>query len=336
VHSVVSLSQGYNGSHAALLTDCDVSCEEIKSLKKKASSELFSQPNQKKKAKKVRWETTPAATSASVFAACELSDVTTDLRQTKNICSFLRQSYSTRAATPGLRCLGYLQDSGLYKHSFYFRDGTIIQNFNVSSRARFLSIKDAMEQDAYGFIGIVDQLRIAHKLTIAVLQYNETPWLPDHWRLLDMKYLETSGTMDITALRTLHLSSEITTRPNTAQMTGMKFTKDAVTDQMRQGITNSTLFCLGVALLEIAYWSPIEEKATEDDEGNPVLTARRLQKDRAPPLGLEFQSIVKRCLSCDFGFGDQLSETGLQSAVYTNVACELEGLIAKFIKLGIK
>jgi hypothetical protein len=211
----------------------------------------------------------------------------------------------------------------------------MIHDLNASSQAKVYSVEDAMKQNVYEFLGIVDQLRIAHRLAIAVLQY-ETPWLPDHWRLLDMKYLETSGTMDATALRTLHLSSEIKKRPNTAQTDGIKFAKDAVTNQMRQGITNSTLFCLGVALLEIAYWSPIEEKATEDDDNNPVLTARRLQKDRAPPLGPEFQRIAKRCLSCDFGFGDQLSEKGLQSAVYTNVVCELEELITNYTKLGIK
>jgi hypothetical protein len=246
------------------------------------------------------------------------------------------QRYSARAVTPGLRCLGYLQDSGFYKQSFYFRNDTMIHDLNASSQAKIYSIGDAMKQDVYDFIGIVDQLRIAHKLAIAVLQYNETPWLPDHWRLLDIKYLGTSGAMDTTALRTLHLSSEITKRPNTAQMDGIRLAKDAVTNQMRQGITNSTLFCLVVALIEIAYWSPIEEKATDDDDKNPALTARRLQKDRAPPLGLEYQSISKRCLSCDFGFGDQLSEKGLQSAVYTNIVCELEELITKFTKLGIK
>ena len=110
-----------------------------------------------------------------------------------------------------------------------------------------------MEQDVYDFISIVDQLRIAHKLTTAVLQYNETPWLPNHWRLFDMKYLEMSVIMNITALRTLHLSLEIIRRSNNAQMDGIKLTKDAATSQTRQGISNSTLFCLGVALLEIAY-----------------------------------------------------------------------------------
>ena len=305
-------------------------------MKKKASSELFPKSNQRKKAKKVQWATLPTTTSTSVSTPCDFADITTDLRQTKNICSFLTQCYSARAITPGLRCLGYLENSGLYKHSFYFRNGTMIHDLNASSQAKLYSIEDAMKEDVYDFIGFVDQLRIAHKLAIAVLQNNETPWLPDHWRLFDIRYLGTSVTMDSTAFRTLHLSSEITKRPNTAQMDGIKLAKHAVTNQMRQGITNSTLFCLGVALMEIAYWSPIEEKATDDDDKNPVLTARRLQKDRAPPLGLEFQSIAKRCLSCDFGFGDQLSEKGLQSAVYTNVVCELEELITKFTKLGIR
>lgn len=236
----------------------------------------------------------------------------------------------------GLQCIGYLQDPCLYRHSFYFRDDATVSIMNGLSGATVYSVQDILKQDVYDVIGIVDQLRIAHRLAIAVLQYNETPWLPDHWRLFDLKYLGSDTTMDVATMRTLHLSSEISKQPNASQMEGIKVARDAVTNQMRQGITNSTLFCLGVAMLEVAYWSPIEAKMTEDDESNPVLTARRLQRDRSPPLGLEFQSIAKRCLWCDFGFGDQLNQKGLQSAVYTNVVWELERLITKFTELGIK
>lgn len=95
-------------------------------------------------------------------------------------------------------------------------------------------------------------------------------------------------------------------------------------------------FCLGVTLLEIAHWAPIERMMKKEDEGEAVLAARRLQRDRSIPFGLEYLNIAKRCLWCDFGFGDQLSEKGLQSAVYTNVVWELEELIARFSKIGLK
>ncbi|KAH6618476.1 hypothetical protein C7974DRAFT_364368 [Boeremia exigua] len=312
-HTIVEATQA--GSQSPL-TICDPLNDRTKHLKKKASSDPWVR---RKKAKHVQWATLPNAISADPITSRNVIETITDLSQTRNMCEFLKRSHSSRDSSHGPHCVGYLHDSCLYKHSFYFRDAATRPELQEPIGSKAYSVEDALKQDVYDAIGIVDQLRMAHKVARAVLQYNETPWLPSHWRLLDVKYLGTEVTMDSVALKTLHLSSEIMKQPDAARMQGVRLAKDATTSQIKQGITNSTLFCLGVALLEIAYWSPIEGKMTEDDESNPVLTARRLQKDRAPPLGIEYQSIAKKCLWCDFGFGDQLSETGLQSAVYTNV-----------------
>jgi hypothetical protein len=178
-----------------------------------------------------------------------------------------------------------------------------------------ISIKDALKQDVYHIIRVVGQLRIAHKLAIVVLQYNETLWLPNDWRLLDIHCLGTNTSTDATTLKTLHVSSEIRNDPNAMRVDRVQLSRNTVANETRQGITNPILFCLGIALLEIAYWSPIEAKMIEEDESNPVLATRRLQNDRSIPLSPEYLSIAKRCLWCDFGFGDQLSEKGLQSVV---------------------
>lgn len=305
-------------------------------LKKKASTDLPSHSTREKKAKHVQWAALPNSTLDHTLVSDDLNNFIADLGQTKNFCDFLRDSYSTRPDPNEVHCVGYLQDSCFYKHSFYFRDAVTRPEFNGSARSSVQSIEGILERDVYDVIGVIDQLKMAHKLATAVLQYNATPWLPHHWRLSDLRYLGTTTVMDSIALRTLHLSSEFNKQPDAAQMQGIELVKDTATNQIRQGISNPTLFCLGVALIEIAYWSRIEGKMTKDDERNPVLAARRLQKDRSPPLGLEYQNIATKCLRCDFGFGDQLSEKGLQSAVYTNVVWELEELITKFTSLGIQ
>ncbi|KAF2993686.1 hypothetical protein E8E13_001616 [Curvularia kusanoi] len=265
----------------------------------------------------------------------DFPETTRDLRQIGNICDTLRDCCVSKGKSPGPHCVGYLQSTGLYKHSLYLPDGIRIPDLGTKDSLSY-SVEHALNQDVYNFISRVDQLQIARKLAIAVLQYNATPWLPDDWRLPDMSYLGSRSRMDSIGLRTLHLNSKITKRADTAQMEGINQARGAVTDQMREGITNPTLFHLGVAFLEIAYWCPIEAKIAECDENNPVITARRLQRDQSPPLGSKFHKITKQCLSCDFGFGDELSKRELQSAVYTSIVCGLEDLIMEFVEQGIE
>ena len=308
----------------------------LKSVKKKPSSDLSTHLCRKKRIKHVHWEAAPSVVPPTQTASNTPIDTIADLRQTKDICDFFRKIYETRCVSRGLRCVGYLQDADLCKHSFYIRDDSARPELKASAGTTIYSIQDVLSQSIDDAITMKDQLSLAHKCATAVLQYNGTPWLSDDWRLENMRYLGQSNTLDALALKTLHLNSEISQAQTPRLMEGIQLCKDAVTNEVRHGIANTTLFCLGVALLEIAYWTPIEKRMTKNDESNPVLTARRLQKDRYQPLGPEYHGIVKKCLSCDFGFGDQLSEKGLQSAVYTNVVCELEELIAKFSKLGIK
>lgn len=194
------------------------------------------------------------------------------------------------------------------------------------------SLFDIMQNDPDNTVDAVDQLRLAHKTATALLQFNGTPWLSDRWRLRDLSYFGSNNALDDTALKTLHLSSQILTTTEAAttrsNMDGIQQATDVVSDQVRYGINNTTLFFLGVALLEIAHWTPIEEKMTPRDLNNEVFAARRLAAGRAP-LGPVYQKIAEKCLQCNFGFGTRLSSKGLQTAVYNDVVCELEGMIER-------
>ena len=111
-------------------------------------------------------------------------------------------------------------------------------------------------------------------------------------------------------------------------MNGIEQAADVVSDQDRYGINNTTLSFLGVALLKIAHWKPIEEKMTDRDLNNEIFAARRLAAGRVP-LGPQYKKIAEKCLQCNFGFGTQLGSKGLQKAVHNDVVCELENLIEK-------
>lgn len=186
-----------------------------------------------------------------------------------------------------------------------------------------------MQQDPDDVLLVEDQLRLAHKAALAILQYTDTPWMTDRWRLGNMSYFGSTQTLDEAALETLHLSSQLSAlnQPKSHAVVMEGVTETVVSDEIRYGINNLPLFFLGVALLEIAHWTPLENKMIPRDEKDQVYTARRLALGRAP-LGPKYQKIAQKCLQCNFGFGTKLNSKSLQTAVYNDVVCELERMIA--------
>lgn len=345
VQSMSTSSEAFGQQAAAPLTDGSqsslplerlTSCA-VNVLKKKASSELQQRLPCSKKAKRVHFVDAFTAPDPSPVAAKITTPTFTpelNLCQTKNICKYLQRHYHASGATAAKHCIGYLESPKMYKHLFYFRDEKRATEPG-SPRTQFdnvYSIFDVMQHDADDFLSVEDQLKLAHKTAIAMLQFNDTPWLSERWRLRDLSYFGPESSLDDEALKTLHLSSQISAPGLTTvidnAMDDVEKIEDAVSDQVRYGINNITLFFLGVALLEIAHWKPIEEKMTPRDLNNEVFAARRLASGRAP-LGPQYQKIAEKCLQCNFGFGTKLANKGLQTAVYNDVVCELESMIEK-------
>lgn len=52
-------------------------------------------------------------------------------------------------------------------------------------------------------------------------------------------------------------------------------------------------------------------------------------------LGSTYGQIVRKCLTCDFGRGDDLNEPTLQVEFYKDVVCELERLEEGFRNLQL-
>jgi hypothetical protein len=309
-------------------------------LKKKASSDLTPVATCKKKKKRVQF--IDSATSNNVNATITASPAVTQLIPpefnlclTKNICHYLQRNYRVCSDNSTDICLGYLETPcQMYKHKFYLRDKRIAANkpSGVQDINTVLSIFDIMRQDPDDFLQQEDQLRLAHRAALAILQYNDTPWFAARWRLGDLSYFGTHQKFDETTLKTLHLSSQITSPTQNNSGTGAMegITETTVSDEIRYGINNLPLFFLGVALLEIAHWKPLESKMIPQDQKDQVFTARRLALGRAP-LGPEYQKIAQKCLQCNFGFGTKLNSKSLQTAVYNDVVCELENMIGRLV-----
>lgn len=292
-------------------------------LKKKASSEL-TQPGtctkKKKKTRRVHFSDTAVAATPPLMTNPGIPEF--NLCQTTNICRYLKSSYRACARN----CVGYLETPQMYKHMFFAKSHTS-KDIEYTT---IYSISDIMSQEADDFLSVEDQLKLAHKMALATLQFSDTPWMSERWRLAQMSYFGSRHSFDEAALKTLHLSSQISspTQQNTIAMDGIEHPETGVSDEVRYGINNLPLFFLGVALLEIAHWKPLEEKMIARDANDQVYAARRLASGRAP-LGPEYQKIAQKCLQCNFGFGTKLNSTSLQAAVYNDVVCELAGMIEK-------
>jgi hypothetical protein len=308
-----------------------------KVLKKKASSDI-SQACAGRKKKRVHF-VDPAHKENTLLpmiaptASVSLPDF--NLGQTNSICHYLRRNNGADDRSASTQCLGYLDaPCQKYKHKFFLRDraAKFAGRPAVPEFASVHTIFDIMRDEADNVLEPEDQLRLALKTAVATLQYNDTPWLAERWRLGNMSFFGDNKTFDEATLKTLHFSSQLSSPIlpiDTPQvMEDVQKTEDIVSDEIKYGINNLPLFFLGVALLEIAHWKPLEKKMIPRDQQDQVYTARRLALGRAP-LGPEYQKIAQKCLQCNFGFGTKLNNKGLQTAVYNDVVCELEGMIER-------
>jgi len=180
-----------------------------------------------------------------------------------------------------------------------------------------IPFSDVFHQTQHEIIDPVHKLKAAHRLATAVLQYHSTSWMNEEWRLQDLRYFSTQQNIIDNALRSLHLSGHFPRNPPpTVLMDGIEMASSTnipncnnqpISETDRKylyGISSLPLFSLGVALLEVSHWS------------------------RGSPLGPKYREIIKKCLRSDFGFGSDLSKPSLQAAVYNDVVCELEEMIA--------
>jgi hypothetical protein len=105
------------------------------------------------------------------------------------------------------------------------------------------------------------------------------------------------------------------------------------------GIRNLPLAKLGIALLEIGCQTKIGSLASSPMP-HDVICARRVLLDPPPAikyLGERYLKIARKCIECDFSYGDDLTDENVQSAVYTEVVCGLESMLQDLKKfLNIK
>ena len=155
------------------------------------------------------------------------------------------------------------------------------------------------------------KFELALILARAVLQFRATPWLAEKRR--------------ISQLQVMPFGSE--TSATTSDVPAMGSLETTLTDARDMGVKSMPLFCLGVVLIEIGHWKTVAELSIDECDKNIVETVGRLAT-RSARLGKNYDQIVRKCLSRSFGEEFDLRPDALLMAIYEDVVCPLEELVA--------
>lgn len=270
---------------------------------------------------------TPNADKTNVINLCEIT----------NFCQHLRQKFYSSDHCGTNNCIGYLENPNIFRHVLYSADRKAIDTgMQRVHNQEIITLEHLLQCTHNGKVALspVLRLKLALRIATAVLQFHSTPWLNQEWRLKHLSFFGTFDDLSDKTLQTLHLSAQFPENASGRSVAPMEGIEPPACflpalqlqkTKLQYGINNSTLFCLGIALLELGYIKPLEALCEEQAQ-DPIFTARRLAESDHP-LGLRYQRIVQRCLQCNFGFGTNLSKKELQSAVYGDVVCHLEEMI---------
>ena len=292
------------------------------------------------------------------FEPQTVPDIACNLSAMDNICQHFKE-HACNSMT-GENCYGYLQTSTDLRH-FVYAAPTERRQASGSVQRLPVTLAQVIQTAIDDAMSVPEQLKIAHKLALAVLQFHSTPWMNSQWDLEDVGLFRSSGAFDESALQTLHLSARFP-KDASARSPGCDLTindgndsspKDgrrmtAVSNSpcscpglgtcycdpesleyqvLNHGVANMMLSSLGVALVQIGCRKPLDILRADRKDPNNLFTARQTAKHGVIPLGPQYQNIVRKCLGCDFGSGSNLESAELQGAVFTDVVCELESMV---------
>ncbi|KAH8719536.1 hypothetical protein GQ44DRAFT_761999 [Phaeosphaeriaceae sp. PMI808] len=252
------------------------------------------------------------------------SFVMLDLKTKKSVCCHVSQvRSSTSFCQDG--CVGYLEVSKAMPITrFIFYDASKLATKGTSSLS---TTQEATPiHSLIKHLKILQQLSLAHKLAVAVLQYHSTSWLPEAWTLQDVAYFTNTTQSDTSEISDMLNSLHLSNRFPDHESLDFEAKQDSLDLKHTYGIRNLTLAKLGVALLEICRKENLT-KPTLEHMPHEIIEARKLLDEghhSIQTLGKWYLEIVRKCIHCDFSCDDDLNSEALQSAVYTEVVCVLQ------------
>ena len=232
-------------------------------------------------------------------------------------------------------CVGYLKRSADSSHLVYLDSSAQsvtaglmpLASASISLSEIFRNMHQGVRSDD-NTMPQYNRIRLAKQLAMAVLSYHATPWLKGSWNS-DEVFLYGNDTDKPGAVNGPYIDVSVKGPHGPLSR--------ASTFPCRPFAPNALLFGLGVILLELAFGAPLRALQrpidTDGDQENrytEFFVAKRLSKIVSRQLGPKYAQIVRRCLQCDFGRGDDLEDPALQQGFYQEVVCELEELETRF------
>jgi len=280
-------------------------------------------------------------TKVATLSVCNLSwfEVQTVISKEKMPSPrFLNQTLSvSEFASQTRRLLGVLDETESCRHFIYGPSTSIPTRPKKNSISLTQLIAQESTKGPMGGMPQYRRLNLAKSLALAVLKFHTTPWLGEIWKsddiMMELGGQETRSPPHLNALITLTKRKTNPIREAKSSSSSFSVTNIA---------PNGLLFSLGIMLLELAYGAPFESlqqpediAASPDSRITDFITARRLADSVGTSLGAAFASIVRKCLLCDFGCGENLEDPELQARLYEDVVCRLEVLEDGFRRLQV-
>jgi hypothetical protein len=270
---------------------------------------------------------------------------TLDLAAIKGVCAFLRQNCNLKGKAKAYPAyIAHLRHSAEARYVFYLSSKSYPVHGPVPKTSfQQISLIEYLRTQFQETVSVVLQYKLALQLTRAVLHFHSTPWFGDEWGIGQLSVIQ--GSEEQREDIPLYVNSALApvkvegTLPGTAHDPAVRenciinSVKVPLSAAQRRGVDNITLFCLGTALLEIAYWKPVNG-LREDYDNDNIDTVRRMSNG-GTMLGKWYDAAIRKCLRCDFAFGSDLRQVELQRAVYSEVIRPLEDLIAKLENLKL-
>lgn len=234
----------------------------------------------------------------------------TNLEVIDDICQHLQTSHSTCEPT----YVGYIEHSGLYR--FYMPSS---QRFPTSSQMSLAEIISWVAEDEVSRnLPRSAMAQIASSLACAVLQYHSTPWLPEMWQSSHVRFfgikdwLKDSTNLSLTSP---HFKVEFSKADVKGKGKAMDLSLPPIS-RYRQAVRNEVLFSFGLVLLELGYSKPwhllrlsilknLPLKKQVDYHAAETLAQSPMLRNR---MGPRYSTIVRKCLGCDFGLGENSLE----------------------------
>ena len=288
-------------------------------------------------------EAIPTSTTATSITPNSMID----LEMVEDFCRHFRVPRPTRSYT----CIGYIKDLGL--HRFYLPPPERRLSGQQKSLAEIITW--ISEDEFSRSLSRTAMAHLASSLAATILQYHSTPWLPETWQSSHVRFFGIEALSEDAngiAFTTPYFSVEFskpdegegrltstlaTNQPSTAASTA---TAAVSTDGAPSPAPiptalarNELLFRFGIVLLELGYCQPwlrlrqrmsksLPPQSCTDYHAAEKLAQMPFLRDR---MGPRFPIIVRKCLGCDFGLGENdLANKELQGTFLVDVVGALQ------------